>query len=250
MKRIKSRIISNKRLSPDLFLLTFTSSGVENEILPGNFINIEITKSQDPFLRRPFSIFDVSEGMISILYRVVGKGTEIMKMLDSGKQIDFIGPLGNSYPLSEADDFTFVAGGTGIASIHYMLKTVKNKYPSSKRTLYWGAKNRYDFILKNEIEALCTDINYTTEEGDFGNKGFITDFVRVNNNKTTLYACGPTPMLRSLHKKTIGIPSYYSFEKRMACGVGVCLGCAIMAKDGKYRYVCKDGPVFPGDEIF
>ncbi|NIA23661.1 MAG: hypothetical protein GWP03_05850 [Proteobacteria bacterium] len=249
MKRIKSRIISNKPLSPDLFLLTFTSSGVENEVLPGNFINIEVTKSLDPFLRRPFSIFDVSEGTISVLYRVIGRGTEIMKELKPDKQIDFIGPLGNSYPISESDNFTFVAGGTGIASIHYLLKTVESSYPNSTKTLYWGAKNRYDFVLRNEIEDLCTDVLYTTEKGDLGNKGFVTDFIDIKN-KTTIYACGPTPMLKSLHDKTEGILSYYSFEERMACGVGVCLGCAIMTKSGKYKYVCKDGPVFRGDEIF
>ncbi len=249
MKRIKSRVLNNKPLSPDLYLIEFTSMGVENEILPGNFINIEINKNLDPFLRRPFSIFDTSEGTISVLYRIVGKGTELMKNLKTGEYIDFIGPLGNAYPAPESDEFIFVAGGTGIASVHYMLKAVKKNFPESKRILFWGAKNRHEIVLKEQIENLCSEVVFTTEDGSLGNKGLVTDFIKTNPN-SVIYACGPTPMLKSVYEKTKMNKSYFSFEERMACGVGVCLGCAIMTKSGKYKYVCKDGPVFEGSEIF
>ncbi len=249
MRRIKSRILSNKRLSKELYLITFTSENIEEDLLPGNFLHILVSSSLDPFLRRPFSIFDISEGTISVLYRVIGKGTNIMKGLYRGDEIDIIGPLGNNYPINNSNNIYCIAGGTGIASIHFLIKYIRQYHPDKQLTLCWGAKTIYEFVLLDEFKLISDNIILSTEDGSYGNKGLITDFLPFFKDNSVIYACGPSGMLHILRKKPIDLPMFFSIEERMACGVGVCLGCAVKMNNDTYKYACKDGPVFNANEL-
>ncbi|MCK4544821.1 dihydroorotate dehydrogenase electron transfer subunit [candidate division WOR-3 bacterium] len=249
MRRIKSQILSNKRLSKELHLITFTSEKIEEDLLPGNFLHILVSSSLDPFLRRPFSIFDISEGTISVLYRVIGKGTGIMKDLCKGDEIDIIGPLGNSYPIDNSNNIYCIAGGTGIASIHFLIEYIKQNHPTKQITLCWGTKTIHEFILMNEFRLISDKIIFSTEDGSYGNEGLITDFLPIFKDNSVIYACGPDGMLHILKKKPIDLPMFFSVEKRMACGVGVCLGCAVKMNNDTYKYTCIDGPVFNANEL-
>jgi dihydroorotate dehydrogenase electron transfer subunit len=228
----------------------------------------------DPLLKRPFSIFKTEQqssraaeqhdmGMValSFLYRVRGKGTLSLSHLKSGDIINVIGPLGNSYP-EPYGDFIAVAGGIGIASLFPLLEKYKNR-----AYLFYGARNREELVILNEVKALSKEIFIATDDGSEGQKGLVTDLLKNffdasqispfppllkgGEGGLPIYACGPTPMLKELSKVVAEYPSsllpldkgrmggvkcYVSLEEHMACGVGACLGCAVKVRIQNTEY--------------
>lgn len=283
MKNIfKAKILENKEINKNIFLISFSKP--ENfEIIPGQFINLLIDEfSYDPFLRRPFSIFNVERDKIYVLYQLKGKGTKILSEKRKFETIDFIGPLGNNFSLNlfENNDRNkniiniFVAGGIGIASLCYFSKYIKNNFKNYKikNILFYGARSIETFVNKNLYKKYFDDFYFSFEIfGKTNNNlkylskdkvftGNIIEFLKEKEsffedlaklNRLNFFVCGPDPMLKSFIKWNSD-KNYYaelSLESFMGCGFKACLGCAVMTKSGEYKYVCHDGPVFNYEEL-
>ncbi|MBI5559798.1 MAG: dihydroorotate dehydrogenase electron transfer subunit [Deltaproteobacteria bacterium] len=246
-------IINNSRLGGRFFRLSlrWKCGGV----LPGQFVMLRVSNSLDPFLRRPFGIYDFSGDVLDILYKVVGKGTGMLSTLAPGTDVDILGPLGNGFPpAGKGKNPIMVAGGIGIAPFYLFAGEVKEGKPS----LFYGAKGRDEVALLKDFKSrgLKLNIRVSTEDGSIGRKGLVTDILKERlGEDSVVYACGPAGMLKEVSNiaRKRGVKCYVSLERAMACGIGVCLGCAVKTRKhppaSAYRMVCSDGPVFNGEEI-
>ncbi len=215
---------------------------------------LSVDDSLDPLLKRPFSIHRRLKNDFQILYRVAGKGTDILSRRISGDQLNVIGPLGNKFPRPEADaKVILIAGGIGIAPILNLTEALLKTKP----VLFYGARTKDELLCLDELKALGIDTRISTDDGSFGRKGFVTDILKKFlardsslSAKYRLYACGPEPMLRALSvaAKKYKLKCFAALEQNMACGLGTSLGCTVNTVNG-YKRVCKEGPVFPIDEI-
>lgn len=240
----KFTVVSNKRLCADYFELKLKAGIIAKSCHPGQFFMISVP---GVFLRRPISVHDAKNGIISFLYKVVGEGTETLSRIKSG-EVQILGPLGQGYGLQTAKSSypVIVAGGTGIASVHYLASKLKNK-----GTLYYGARSKKDLLCLDKFKKLGWKVLISTEDGSQGYKGFITDVLEKKlKNSDTIFACGPTPMLKKVLDiaKSKGVKGFVSLEEKMACGIGNCQGCAVKI-NGQYKMTCKDGPVFKIEEV-
>ena len=223
------------------------SKEIASVAVAGQFCMIGLEKV---FLRRPLSIYSVDKntGIVSFLYKVVGKGTDILANLPVGCLVKVLGPLGQGYPLNIKDNFetVLVAGGTGIASIHFLASSL-----SKPGNLYYGVRRKEELMCLNEFEKLGWKINISTEDGSYGYKGFVTDLLakQIKQN-SIIYVCGPTPMMKKVAEiaNDKNISGYASLEQKMACGVGNCQGCAVKINNSN-KMACKDGPVFSISDI-
>ncbi len=235
-------ITENKNICLNFYKFSIVSKEIASAACAGQFCMIGLEKV---FLRRPLSIYSVDKntGTVSFLYKVVGKGTDILANLPVGSFVKVLGPLGQGYPLDIKDNVepVLVAGGTGVASIHFLASCL-NKSGS----LYYGVRKKEELMCLTEFEKMGWKINISTEDGSYGYKGFVTDLLakQVQQN-SAIYVCGPTPMMKKVAEiaKDKNIPGYASLEQKMACGVGNCQGCAVKIKNA-YKMACKDGPVF------
>jgi dihydroorotate dehydrogenase electron transfer subunit len=252
----------NEEIQEDCFLMKVkVASSFENP-LPGQFVMIRIAGLNDPFLSRPISIYSFFRSkngcLIELLYRVVGKGTQILAGLIKGSQVEINGPLGNGFEISDVKENTiFIAGGIGIAPLSLLIESLyrRNDCSLSAMTVYLGFQGASMVVGLDKLKKLCRNITVCTDNGTLGVKGFVTkifqkDMKKFSPDNTSIYACGPKEMLKSL----AGILSKSKFncqvslEERMACGTGACMGCAVAVKDKNnvfgYKRVCADGPVF------
>ncbi|MBN2572646.1 MAG: dihydroorotate dehydrogenase electron transfer subunit [Ignavibacteriales bacterium] len=243
-----SIVESNERINSNVYLLKVTSPEIASQIGVGQFCNIKVSDTDYPLLRRPLSICDVEDDKLFFLYQVVGVGTEILSRKMKGDRLNILGPLGNGFNIQ--DDFEtaiIVAGGIGIAPFPFLIKKIMNK----NIITYVGFKTKADIIdygLKN-----C---KYSTDDGSLDFKGTCVDLLKSEgktlNSKCKIFACGPNSMLRNLKEfcSDKNITCEVSLESVMACGFGICQGCAVESKnDDNYKLVCKDGPVFNINEI-
>jgi len=257
-KYIRAKIRENTPVNKDHNLLVLSPDNIQQRPLPGQFYMIGTDFSYDPFLKRPFSIFrEVSsaEGReLQFLYRIKGKGTERMKEMKKGDTVSLLGPLGNGYPMPGKNlTPVLIAGGIGIASLFPLAEKF-----SGNVHLFYGARTKNELLMLNELKGLVKkELIISADDGSEGEKGTVVDvlnrFLTLNSQLSTLnllYACGPSPMLEAVSKFAAekGIKGYISMEENMACGVGACLGCTVKTKKG-YKRVCKEGPVFPIEEI-
>lgn len=231
-------ILENKPVLSGFSLLTLP---FPRECAPGQFVMLRVPGGYDPFLPRPISVYDWAEGKLTLLYQAVGRGTTAMAALLPGQEIEVTGPLGHGFPLLDAD-YVLIGGGVGIAPLYYLAKAHRRLYPARKRTIHLGFRETP--LLEEEYRAAA-------EELQINIGGFVTDDVDFTREDAVYCACGPTPMMAAAAKlaKAAGAALYVSLEERMACGVGACLGCSIPTTAGNRR-VCKDGPVFPAEEVF
>lgn len=244
-----SEIIENRKISGNIYHLKLIVK--ENLIFqPGQFINILINEDYDIFLRRPFSVFNKTNKILEIIYKVIGKGTERLSKKKKGDLINILGPLGNSYidfidknNIAEKD-ILLVAGGTGIASVYFFAKWLYDKNSNFK--LLYGAKTKKEIIFNKFFKKF--NALFSTDDGSYGKKGPITKFIKKSiDNNSIIFACGPEPMLKALQNLNLKNEIYASFESYMGCGYGVCLSCVIPVKvDNGFEYhrVCKEGPIF------
>ncbi len=207
-----------------------------------------LNSRKDPFLKRPFCYFRKKRNTIDILYRVVGKVTTLMTGLRAGDTAEVMGPLGNCYPVEgvEGRKPIVLAGGVGIASVYPLLGALVGK-----AHLFYGGRTARDLLLTGELESLSSGLTLATEDGSAGFRGTAVDAVRAHlkgrdKRDFILYACGPNGMLKAA--SALGVDGYIASEEKMACGIGVCLGCAVRTPAG-YKRACKDGPVFPIGEV-
>lgn len=209
---------------------------------PGQFINLTV---EGCYLKRPISVFDWDENSITIIYKVVGEGTEKMSKWETGKEVECLTGLGNGFsPLKSGDKPLLIGGGVGIPPLYGLCKRLvaEGKTP----TVILGFNTEKEIFCKDDFEALGVNTVVTTVDGSVGVKGFVTDAMK-DMDYTYFYTCGPMPMFKAIEKTAIG-SGEYSFEERMGCGFGACMGCSCKTKYGNKR-ICKDGPVLVREEI-
>ena len=248
MKQVKAKIISNKKIAPDHYSLSFRAPKIAKNTKPGQFFNIRIGASCEPLLRRPFGAHKIGKDSIEILYKVVGKATKILSTKKKGSTLDVLGPLGNGFDISKPTSQTviLVGGGHGVAPLYALAKRLTTY--NLKLTIFIGARSKKHVVCEKDFRKLGAKVHVATEDGSKGHKGLVTDLLK--KKRGTIYACGPKPMLKEVAKiaKSSKIPCQVSLEEYIACGIGTCLGCAVKTRMG-YKLVCKDGPVFDAREI-
>ncbi len=204
---------------------------------PGQFVNILL---DGLFLRRPISVNECVGDELTLIYKVVGKGTEQMAKMTAGQTLDVLTGLGNGYDLSKAGDRPLlIGGGVGVPPLYHLAK--KLLAAGKKVNVILGFNKADEIFYAEEFKALGANVTVTTVDGSVGVKGFVTN--ALPDSISFVYTCGPMPMLKALYKATGEVSGEYSLEERMGCGFGACMGCSIMTKEGAKR-VCKDGPIF------
>lgn len=208
---------------------------------PGQFVNIKL---EGQFLRRPISVCDCEDGTLTLLYKVVGKGTEQMSAMREGS-LDILTGLGNGYDLSVAGDHPlFIGGGVGVPPMYMPAKMLRAT--GKKVSVILGFNTRDEVFYEDEFRALGCDVTVTTVDGSYGTKGFVTGPMEAMDY-SYFYTCGPEPMLKAVYSasKTSG---QFSFEERMGCGFGACMGCSCKTVTGNKR-ICREGPVLQKEDI-
>ncbi len=235
-------IKENKKIAKDVFkmILAGDTSALN---APGQFINIKLDGF---FLRRPISVCDYDEETITIIYKVVGKGTEAMSAMVSGEKLDILTGLGNGFDTSKSGDRPVViGGGVGVPPMFNLAKVLKAEGKNPVAIL--GFNKEEEIFYKDEFEALGVETFVATADGSVGVKGFVTDALKEIGEYTYFFTCGPEPMLKALYNST-DVEGQLSFEERMGCGFGACMGCSCKTKYGNKR-ICKDGPVLLKEEV-
>ena len=235
-------ISENRPLTADIYRLVLAGDASACAA-PGQFIDVRLPGR---FLRRPISVCDWDESSITVLYKLLGGGTELLSTLPAGTELDVLTGLGNGYDLSVSGARPLLAGGgVGIPPLYRLARELIQEGKSPVAVL--GFNRKEDMFYTEEFAALGAGVVVTTADGGAGIPGFVTDGLAAAGEYTYVYACGPTPMLRALDGCVTG-SAQYSFEERMGCGFGACVGCTTRTKSG-YKRVCRDGPVFRREEI-
>ena len=234
------QILSNEQLTKDVFKMVM--QGDTSAIsAPGQFINIKL---DGLFLRRPISICDYDENTITVIYKAVGEGTELMSTLTTGAELDCLVGLGNGYDITKSQKPLLIGGGVGVPPLYRLAKDLINN--GQKPIVVLGFNTKEEVFLENEFKTLGCETFVTTVDGSYGVKGFVTDAMR-DLDFDYFYTCGPMPMFKAVNAAT-NVSGQFSFEERMGCGFGACMGCSCKTKYGNKR-ICKDGPVLVKEEI-
>ena len=249
------QIVANERDTDLYFLLVAHAPQIAPLVRPGQFAHIRIQPMKDALLRRPFSIYQTEGETFSILYKAVGKGTEVLSRMKPGDELSALGPLGHGFTVPQPGGETplLVAGGYGMAAMYLLAQR-----SPQKGIVFVGGRRRVDILCEEEFRALGWDVRVTTEDGSHGEKGLVTQpliaELRRSTNSRKLFACGPTPMLKAVGKiaQEFDVPAELSMDEHMCCGVGVCLTCVIPVKAGdgwEYQRTCTEGPVFDSRNV-
>ena len=247
----KCQILENNPVGKDVYRITFLAPAMSQVAKPGQFVNVSCSSTYAPLLRRPFSLnrIDKDTGTLSLLYKVVGEGSQLLTSLKLGQELDVLGPLGNGFAWDTGcRDSILIAGGIGIAPFYPLAKTLINR--GQTVTCMVGARCKDDIHEMLELIALGVTVICATDDGSEGHHGLVTELLSKHLKDTPCsmaYACGPNPMLAAVKTvcKEFDTPLQVSLESHMACGLGVCLGCTCGKTEGEdYWHVCSDGPVF------
>ena len=263
----KGRTVSNRKIRSVYFKLEIHCPAIAEQIKPGQFIMLRVTRHPSPLLKRPFSVYrsysvrhpePKHRGNLVILYKKVGKGTERMTELKKGESVELIGPLGNGFrlpPLPSSANRILIGGGVGIVSLYSL---VKGALPGNL-FVFVGGRTKEDILCVPDFKKFTRHVFVATEDGSLGFKGNVIDLFRSQKaafkekDPSYVYACGPMAMLKGLSEAAAAEPfaCQASLETRMACGFGACYGCVVKTKDPKtpYHRVCKEGPVFDLHDI-
>ena len=232
-------IISNEPLTKDVFKMILKGD-TQYITAPGQFINLKL---EGKFLRRPISVCDYDGETVTIIYKVVGEGTKQMSEMSAGEKLDCITGLGNGYHISKSKKPLVIGGGVGVPPMYNLTKCLIAA--GQKPTVILGFNTKSEIFFENEFKALGAEVIVATADGSYGVKGFVTD--AMPEDYDYFYTCGPMPMFRAIENK-VKTSGQYSFEERMGCGFGACMGCSCKTKYG-YKRICKDGPVLEREEI-
>ena len=255
-----AELVKKEKLKPDIFKFSVKAPNIVKNSKPGNFVEIRVTDTTEPFLRRPISIYNLNreEGILEFIFQVRGKGTDILAKKEVGSQIDIIGPLGyGTFQYENYQNLAIIGGGIGVFPLYELAKCAKKS--NKNVSTYLGFRNKDFVVLEEEFKNVSDNMVLTTDDGSYSQKGFAIQFLEkdIEDGKVdSIYACGPLPMLKAVQKlaKEKNIPCQISLEEKMACGIGACLGCAVKtAKSPKdapeYWHVCKAGPVFNSQDV-
>lgn len=254
------KLINKEKLKEDIYKFSVYSEEMCKLAKPGQFLEVKVIKGVEPLLRRPISIYNVNkeEKIIEFIFQIKGKGTDILSGVEIGKEIDIVGPLGNgTFDIKDYKNVAIIGGGIGTFPLYELSKNI---YGKSNVNIYLGFRNKDFVVLEEEFSKVSNNLIITTDDGSYKEHGYainkLKDDIEKGNIPEIIYACGPLPMLRAVQKLALEkeIPCQISLEERMACGLGVCLGCAVKvvtndAETTTYKHVCKDGPVFWANEV-
>ena len=249
---VVGKILANEAINANVKRMVIEAPQIAEAAQPGQFVHVKKTDSVN-FLRRPFSIADADRenGTITLIYRIVGKGTAEYAAMKVGEAFSILGPIGNGFALKDGRPLP-IGGGVGIAPLIYLSRQLKDQKP----ILLIGGKNKDEVFWEKYLQEFADKIYITTDDGSVGFKGFTVQLlpqILAENNIEHIYTCGPNIMMEGVAKLAHkhDIDCQVSLEKRMACGIGVCLGCTFEDKlTGKRRKVCTEGPVFASKEVF
>ena len=239
-------IISKRELVKDVIEMVLEGEAASFISTPGQFINIKINDSLQPYLRRPMSICDYDENHITIIFRIVGEGTKVLANKEIGEQLDCLTGLGNGFIDLDKKSAVVIGGGLGVPPMYKLAKTLKEQGVEVKAIL--GFNSASDVFYKEKFEDICPTF-ISTMDGSMGQKGTVVDVLKAQDiNFDAYYACGPEKMLDAL---ALNYPDngYLSFEARMGCGFGACMGCSCKVKTKPYKRICVEGPVLHSSEV-
>jgi dihydroorotate dehydrogenase electron transfer subunit len=249
------QVVSNERDTDLYFRLVVRAPQIAPQVQPGQFVHARILPLKEALLRRPFSVFQTSGDTLSILYKTIGQGTEVLSLMRPGEALSLIGPLGHGYtvPQPGAETPLLVAGGYGMAALYLLAQR-----SPQKGIVFVGGRRQVDILCEEEFRALGWDVRVATEDGSQGQKGLVTQPLltelerRASGRK--LFACGPTPMLKTVGQLAaqFDLPAELSLDEHMCCGIGVCLTCVVPVKTPRgweYQRTCTEGPVFDSGRV-
>ncbi len=240
MKQGIFRIIENVPLTDSVYKMTLQGDTTAITA-PGQFVNIQLNGL---FLRRPISVCDLDSDRLTIVYKVVGNGTAQLSKMQSG-ELDLLTGLGNGYDMNKSGDCpVLLGGGVGVPPMYLLCKKLLEQ--GKRVQVILGFNTCQEIFFLKEFKALGADVTVTTADGSFGTQGFVTDALQ-NMQYSYFYACGPEPMLKAVYKTAV-TSGQLSFEKRMGCGFGACMGCSCKTITG-YKRICKEGPVMEKEEL-
>ena len=240
MKQSIFEIIENTALTSNVYRMRLTGD-TSAITAPGQFVNIKL---EGKFLRRPISVCDCKDGELTIVYKVVGKGTEQMANMHVAEELDILTGLGNGYDLTVSGDKPLLlGGGVGVPPMYMLAKQLIAE--GKDVTVILGFNKADEIFYEMEFRALGANVIVATADGSYGIKGFVTD--ALPEDYTYFYTCGPEPMLKAVWKAT-KTSGQMSFEERMGCGFGACMGCSCKTLTG-YKRICREGPVMRKEEI-
>ena len=259
-EQVLAKLVKKEKIIDGIYKFSLEAENIVKSARPGNFIEIRISDKTDPFLRRPISIhnLDKEKGILEIIFQIKGKGTEILSRKQEGDKIDIIGPLGHgTFKLADYKKIAIIGGGIGIFPLYELLKQANIN--NAQTGVYLSFRNKNLVMLEDKFGQLTNNLNISTDDGSYKNKGFAIEFLKQDMEKKKyecIYACGPTPMLRAVKNYAVAnnINCQVSLEEKMACGLGVCLGCAVKTATSpkeapEYFHVCKAGPVFNAKDV-
>lgn len=254
MFRELAEIQSNELISKGHYLIRLHAPRISSTWAVGQFVNVlsSCCDGHPPMLRRPFSIYNSDGEVVEFIYRIVGVGTQVLSGLQAGQKLDVIGPLGKGFELPKDRDgiYVLVCGGVGAPPIIALARLMLEC--GFDFEFYFGARDSDSLIFHDYIKNMPFKSFFATEDGSVGYNGFISDILPKERGRIAcVYACGPMEMLRAVNvwRERLSLKYYASVESKMGCGVGVCLGCSVPSKNGKYLLACHDGPVFNADVI-
>ena len=240
MKQSIFEILSNTPLTDSVYKMVLQGD-TEAITASGQFVNIRL---EGMFLRRPISVCDYDEKTLTIIYKVVGKGTEAMSAMEKGQKLDILTGLGNGYDLSPSGEHpVLLGGGVGVPPMYNLAKKLVAQ--GKRVSVILGFNTASEVFYEEEFKALGCQVTVTTVDGSYGQKGFVTN--ALPENYTYFYTCGPEPMLKAVYRSTYS-SGQMIFEERMGCGFGACMGCSCKTLTG-YKRICKEGPVMKKEEI-
>ena len=251
MSDITVSILDNRKINTKYFKLIFRSKKLSQKVFPGQFLNIQLTDSLDPFLRRPFSYYRVTGDRIEVLYEILGRGTAFLATRKKGDRLRIHGPLGKAFRtvLPKHKKRVLISGGVGVPPLVFLAELFAGKY------ILIGTKSRAEVLPRKELSRVKAKVLYSTNDGSYGVKGFVTTLLEqiLKNEKPEnlfIQTCGPNVMMQAVMKIAAreGIEGEASVDKTMACGVGACLGCMVMTTEG-WRPSCTEGPVVSFDKL-
>lgn len=253
------KLAYKEEIADGIFKFAVEAPRIVETAKPGQFLEIKVTNGQEPFLRRPISIYNLrkDEGKLEFIFQVKGRGTDLLSKMQPGEEIDIMGPLGfGTFDVdTKYNSVVIIGGGIGIFPLYELTKQLKN---NASLNVYLGFRNKDLVTCEKEFEAIgLNKLCITTDDGSYKEKGFAIDFMKKDieeHRVDKIFACGPLPLLKAVqsYANENDIPCEISLEERMGCGIGACLGCAVKVISGKeprYGHVCKEGPVFNAKSV-
>lgn len=256
--KVNCELLKKEMLIEGIYKFSVKAPEIAKDARAGQFLEIKVSETGEPFLRRPISIYNIDKenGIVEFIFQVKGRGTEILAERKIGDLIDIMGPLGfGGFKVQEYNNVAIIGGGIGTYPLYELVKELKGK---ANLNVYLGFRDKSLVTCEKEFEEVgLNKLVVTTDDGSYKEKGYAIDFMKkdIEEHKVDMiFACGPLPMLKAVRAYAIenNIPCQISLEERMGCGIGACLGCAVKVISGtepRYGHVCKEGPVFNAADV-